>query len=600
MKKDNIISIEINKEVSADNIRNRIKSLQKEYKKIEQLRDNEPDPAVKEIRNKKLQELEAEITELTAELNAVLEANKKKAKKNLQQVIKDNLIAYIASDDRYTMIRNYSRTEKRVNLDVRHLTKIEIQPVLNILSGEAGAFDDLSHLDIRQCFEGCKRSFLIRTSSFDNEKWNPTEVYNIILEQKNFWAPIFKSEKYELMQYTYENLIDDAYDPAFDDLMYSLAGGKQENIDFLETWVAFKRLYPEKCKITPGINITGVPGGNGKGMFTQMLSSIFTDKGVSLVKAKNFTGGFNAIMEGKVVTVLDDEDKGKFPHSELKQTAGNQSWIIEPKGVDAYSVDATANVIVLDNTGLVKLVGGGKSGEDRRWGVIITNLTLLEVLEQKYSITEDQARQLANQYANLIFNDRIECGKWIAHLVRKHQVIDIDVLGPLHGADYQTRLTEQKDNWTEIFDRLLPIIVNQGFIPFKFIKEIVEAETGEKIKKATSLSQKFDEYMARKGFKNMEKIDINYKIAWGKGSMSPVQKDKGAIRRIDPTASVFDYRMISNVMYAKNTPITKDSLQIKELNATGTVDDDEETLFSTDSRIQPRYPATPLDEDYDD
>ena len=597
---DNVVAMALNKEVSVDNIRNRIKNKQKERNKTEQLYNTEPDPTVKKIRWESLQKIDEEIVELTAELNAALEASKKKAKKTLQQVIKDNLIAYIASDDRYTMIRNYSNTESKVNLDVRHLTKIEIQPVLNILSGTPGAFDDLTAIDIRQCFEGCKRSFLIRTSSFDREKWNPTEVYNIIMEQKNFWAPIFKDAKYERMEYVYENLIDDEYDPAFDDLMYSLAGGKTENIEYLEKWVAFKRLYPEKCKITPGINITGVPGGNGKGMFTQMLASIFTDKGVSLVKAKNFTGGFNAIMEGKVVAVLDDEDKSKFPHSELKQTAGNQSWIIEPKGVDAYSVDATANVIVLDNTGLVKLVGGGKSGEDRRWGVIITNLTLLEVLQQKYDITEDQARQLANQYANQIFNDRIECGKWIAHIIRKHKVMDIDVLAPLHGADYATRLAEQKDAWTEIFERLLPIIVNQGFIPFKFIKEIVEAETGEKIKKATSLSQKFDEFMARKGHKNVEKTDINYKISWGSGTMSPLQKDKGSVRRIDPTAQVFDYKMISNAMWAKNSPINKDTLQIRDLGATIAEDDDEKLLFSNESTIQPRYPATPLDDDYDD
>lgn len=580
MEKDNIISLEINKDVPIENIRNKIKNKTKERNKVEQLHNTEIDATVKQIRWDSLQKLDQEIAELNAELNAALEANKKRAKKSLQQVIKSNLLAYIASDDRYTMIRNYSNTETKVNLDVRHLTKIEIQPVLNILSGSPGAFDELSTIDIRQCFESCGRSFLIRTSSFDSEKWNPHEVYNIIMEQKNFWAPVFKDPKFEKMQYVYDNLVDDDYDPAFDDLMYSLAGGKAENIEYLEKWVAFKRLYPEKCKVTPGINITGVPGGNGKGMFTQMLTSIFTDKGVSLVKAKNFTGGFNQIMEGKVVAVLDDEDKSKFPHSELKQTAGNQSWIIEPKGVDAYSVDATANVIVLDNTGLVKLVGGGTSGEDRRWGIIITNLTLLEVLQQKYDITEDQARQLANQYANQIFNDRIQCGRWIAHMIRKHHVMDIDVLAPLHGADYHARLNEQKDAWTEIFEQLLPIIVNQGFIPFKFIKEIVEAETGEKIKKTNTLSQKFDEFMARKGYKHIETADINYRITFGSGFTAPVIKEKGKVRRIDPQAITFNYKLISNEPYSKKTTITRDTLEIRDFTTKTEEYDHDDDIFT--------------------
>ena len=577
MEQDNIIPLEINREVSVENIKNRLKNKQKERNKLEQLYNNEPDPVIKDIRYKSLQAADQEIADLTAELNDLQAKAKKAAKKSLAQVIRDNKIAYIASDDKYTMIRNYSETETKVNLNVTNLTKNEITPVLNHLSGEPGCFDDLSAVEIRQVFEQVKRSYLIRTSSFDSTKWKPAEVYNVILEQKDFWAPILKNPK---LGYTYENLIDTEYDPAFDDLIYSLAGGKQENIDFLERWVAYKRIFPERCKITPGINITGVPGGNGKGMFSQLLATIFTDKGVSLVKAKNFTGGFNAIMEGKVIAILDDEDKGKFPHSELKQTAGNQSWIIEPKGVDAYSVDATANIIVLDNTGLVRLVGGGISGEDRRWAIIITNLTLLGHLQQKYDLTEDQSRMLASQYAQEIFDDRIKAAAWLAHLIRKWQIFDMGVLAPLHGEDYQTRLTEQRDEWTEIFDLILPVMVNQGFIPFKFVKEIVEAITGDKVKKPAGLSKKFDEYLARKGYRSVEKADMNYRVTFGYNPMAPSQKEKGAVRRLDPTATTFNYKLISNAMYDKKKPITKDTLEIRDFTAKTEGNDDENSIFT--------------------
>jgi len=577
--------------VTLENLESRIKVQKSKLNELQKKYANETNEQIKQILYNDIQNVESDINDLSIERDAILESKKKSARQVLDDVIKDNEIAYIASDDKYVLIRNYSDTEKRVNLAEKTLAKEKIIGVLNVLSGISGTFDDLNSVEIRQCFERNKKSFLIKTSSFDKTKWREKEVYNTILQQKKFWAPIWKNE-------ATQELITDNYDTAFDDVLFSLAGGKAENIEYIEKWVAFKRLYPEKCKITPGINITGVPGGNGKGMFGQILTSIFTDKGVSTVKAKNFTGGFNQILEGKVIGILDDEDKNKFPHSELKQVAGNQSIVIEPKGVDAYSVDSTANIIVFDNTGLVKLVGGGSSGEDRRWGIIITNSTLLETLIDKYQIDMDQARSLAKCYSEQIFDDRIECGKWIAHLIRKYDVLNMDVLAPLHGVDYSARLAEQKDEWTEIFDQILPIIVNQGFIPFKFIKEIVEATTGEKIRKPATLSKKFDEYMTRKGFKNVEAAEINYKI--GFGAMSPVQKDKGKIRRIDATSTIFDYKLISNAMYSKGSVISKDTLQIRDFETLQAVDNDEEEGIFSRMQNQPRYLATSLtDEDYE-
>jgi hypothetical protein len=574
--------------VTLENLESRIKVQKSKLNELQKKYANETNEQIKQILYNDIQNVENDIRDLSQERDAILESKKKSARQVLDDVIKDNEIAYIASDDKYVLIRNYSDTEKRVNLAEKTLAKEKIVGVLNVLSGASGTFDDLNSVEIRQCFERNKKSFLIKTSSFDKTKWRETEVYNTILQQKKFWAPIWKNE-------ATQELITDDYDPAFDDVLYSLAGGKQENIEYIEKWVAFKRLYPEKCKITPGINITGVPGGNGKGMFGQILTSIFTDKGVSTVKAKNFTGGFNQILEGKVIGILDDEDKNKFPHSELKQVAGNQSIVIEPKGVDAYSVDSTANIIVFDNTGLVKLVGGGSSGEDRRWGIIITNTTLLEILQDKYQIDIDQARSLAKAYSEQIFEDRLACGRWLAHLIRKYDILNMDVLAPLHGADYSARLTEQKDEWTEIFDQILPVIVNQGFIPFKFIKEIVEATTGEKIRKPATLSKKFDEYMTRKGFKNVESAEVNYKI--GFGAMSPVQKEKAKVRRIDENSTIFDYKLVSNTMYAKGSMITKDTLQIKDFEALQTANDDEEDSIFSKTQNQPRYLATSLDDD---
>ena len=569
---DNVIKI--NKKVGKENIESKISTLTGNINKLNKSIANESNEQIKIIRQQEIDKLTAEKAELQAELDAIVEQKKASAKASLGQVIIDNVIAYIASDDKYVMIRNYSKTEKRVNLDIRTLTKIEIQGVLNKLSGVAGRFDNLQPIEIRQCFESVGRSYLIKTSSFDDIKWRSDEVYNTILEQRKFWAPIDRG---------------DDYDPCFDELMYSLGGGKQENIEHIEKWVAFKYLYPEKCKTMPGLNITGKPGGNGKGMFTDMLRSIFTGQGVSLVRAKNLTGGFNAIMEGKVVTILDDEDKGKFPNSELKQAQGNSSAIIEPKGVDAYSIDNTSTMVVLDNTGLVKLVGGGSGGEDRRWSIILTELALLESLQKRHQMTETEAKEFAEWMGEHVLNDRIACSKWIAAMIKRHSVDKMQVLAPLHGSDYVNRLNEQKDNWAEIFEDILPIFVNQGVMPFDFIKQIVEIKTDQKITQARALSQRFDEFLSRKGLKNIEKhTDFTTTIGFGK--MFQTERLKGSVRRLEgSTANKFDYALISTEPYNKKKKLSVDTLELHDFATT--------SPLLQDRGIYPVYPATPLDED---
>lgn len=528
------------------------------------------------IRHKELQQLEQQMAQLIEELDAVTNKTRNTAKDELIALIRnDGLdkeqrthIAYIATDAKYLIMRNYSTTRDRVNLTTQYLNWQPLIGVLNNLASKPGYYSDLDQDDLRTTFEKAGASYMIKTASFDNPKWDPKFVFNMLQVQRDYWAPIDQGHEYS---------------PFFDDLIYSLGGGKTENIEHIEKWVAFKYLYPEKSKTTPGLNITGKPGGNGKGMFNVILTSIFTPMGVTVIKGKNLTGGFNAIMEGKVITVLDDERKDGFPQDELKQNSGNGSIVIEPKGVDAYSVDATANTIVLDNTGLVRLVGGGSAGEDRRWSIISTELTLLEVLAEKYDLGEEQSKALAEQMGKL-FENRLECGKWIAAMICKHDIYKNDVLVALHGEDYKTRLTEQRDNYTSIFERLLPIFVNQGIIPFKFIKEIVEAETGDKIRKPVTLSTKFDEFLSRQGFKNVEKTDTNVRIVYP--GIPGIEKFKGAVRRINPAVNTFDYSLISSEPYSKKAQITKDTLQLHDFA--------ESTEDFADDKINPAYPATPL------
>lgn len=556
------------KEQLKENVKLQISSIKSEVTKLRKDYNAQSDADIKSVIWDKIALKEQELLELTEELDEIVNKEKNKARDELHEVINQNHLAYIATDGKYILIKNYSTTDERVNLSSQYLAWHPMIGVLNNLIKRPGFFSDLNQDDLRTAFEKANASYMIKTASFDNPKWDKEYVFNILEVQRKYWAPIDRG---------------DVYNELFDDLIYSLGGGKAENIEHIEKWVAFKYLNPDKVKNTPGLNITGKPGGNGKGLFTQFLTSVFTPLGVTVIRGKNLTGGFNSIMEGKVITVLDDERKDKFPQDELKQNSGNGSIVIEPKGVDAYSVDSTATTIVLDNTGLVELKGGGSGSEDRRWSIISTELTLLEILQQKYSLTEEESKHLAEKIGELCEN-RIECGKWIAAMIKKHNVQDIDVLMSLHGADYQARLLEQKDNWSDIFERILPVFVNQGVIPFKFVKEIVEAETGNRIAKPQTLSSKFGEFLSRKGYKNVESTDVNINITFpGSGT---IEKFKGSVRRIDPTARTFDYSLISSSTYSKKTALTKETIQIHDFA-------DEDDDF-TEVQNQPRYPATPL------
>ena len=546
----------LSKKTTIENLRQEIKRLEGISAGLHKQVMTELDSDVKVVRQKKLNENENDLNLLRQEYNTLLEEKKKTLTGSLQDLIKNtgldplhhNHLAYLASEDSYVLIKNYSTTKSTVNIVERKLNWNRVIGACNLLCNSPGKFNDMSANDLRTAFEKANASYMLQTSSFNEPKWDKSQVFNTLNIQRTYWAPIDGGTNYAVY---------------FDDLIYTLGGGKKENIDYIEKWVAFKFLFPEKVKTTPNLNITGQPGGNGKGMFALILSSIFTQLGVSLIRSKNISGGFNALMNGKVVLFLDDEQKEKFPQAELKQSSGNGSIIIENKGVDAFSVDSTASIVVTDNIGLVKLVGGGSGGEDRRWSIIKTELALLAYLEEKYTLDNSQSKHLAEKIAE-IFEDRVECGKWLAAMIEKHNVRDMVALLPLHGQDYTERLAEQKDNWTGIFEAILPIIANQGVMPFKFIKEIVETETGEKIKNATKLSSAFSEFMSRRGYKNMERADINMKITWPGVLGGTSLPFKGTVRRIDQTKSEFDYSLISNTQYSKKAVINKETLQLTD------------------------------------
>lgn len=534
---------------SATNIRSRISEIKSEVKKVTTKRDQETIQDVKDLYTREIERLNKEIETLNEELEAIENALKSAAKDSLTDLINQNHIAYIASDGKYVLITDYSKDPRKVNLKEEVVTYQHLKGILNNLARSPGKFSNFTEDDLRTVFEKAGKSFNIKTSSFHASKWNEEFVFNSLKVQSDYWV---------------KESSDKNYSQYFDDLFHCLGGGKTENIEHLEKWVVFKRLFPEKCNTIPHLNITGKPGGNGKGIFLTYLSSLFTPNSVYKGDIKELGGNFNSAWEGKVVINLDDEEEKQFPHASMKKSTGSNEIRIEPKGVNAYTVDATFSLIVTDNTGIVKLVGGGIGGEDRRWSILITELVFLNYLSQKYNLSLHDAKTLAEHIVIEYADNRLEIAKHFSHLVDKHDGHNMTTLLALHGDDYARRVEEQKDQYQEIFEQILPIFLDQGIMPFDFIKQIAEITLGNTIKSSTKLSQKFDEFLSRHGITGVENVDHRTKMFWKDENTGDILK--GKVRRLNDQYTSFDYSLISIEPWNKKSKLNKDTMKIKDFD----------------------------------
>lgn len=537
----------LNPKNSASNIRGKIKILTDENIVLVKKIARETLQQAKDAFQSQIDNNNKQIETLNIELEDIENQVKGAAKDSLSAILQQKDIAYIASDGKYILMDNYSKDPRKVNLKEDTITYQQLKGMLNNIARSPGKFSNFTEDDLRTVFELNKKSYQIKTSSFHESKWNEEFVFNSLKVQTRYWAQVVE---------------DTNYSQFFDDLFYCLGGGKQENIEHLEKWIVYKRLFPQKSNTIPHINITGKPGGNGKGIFMSYLSSLFTPNSVYKGDIKELGGGFNSAWEGKVVINLDDEEEKQFPHASMKKSTGSNEIRIEPKGVNAYTVDATFSLIVTDNTGIVKLVGGGIGGEDRRWSIILTEIVFLEYLSKKYNMTIHEAKTLAEHIVNELCENRLEVEKHFSHLVVKHDGYNMTTLLALHGIDYVRRIEEQKDQYQEVFEQILPIFLDQGIMPFDFIQQIAEAMLGITIKSPRTFSQKFDEFLSRNGITNVENVEYKTKIYWDGDDASIIHKKK--VRRLSNQYTSFDYSLISNIPYNKNKKLDKDTLKLKD------------------------------------
>ena len=496
-----------------------------------------------------LREQYTEIQKRTAQAQAIQNKRDRKTRWHAEQPMVDaamdnNYMGYIAPLDQFIYCKNYGVSQS--NTQFKMFTGPRILRVMNKLAGTT--INSKDPQELIDYFEHKKRSFLDVTSSFNTAKWDESQVYNKMSVIRAQWV-----------KPDYANAHN--YDPRFDVLINSVAGGKEENITHLEQWVAFKYLYPEKNANTPNIDLGGMPGGNGKGRFVEILKTIFTPACV-IQAHKEELDKFNANWEMAVVLYYDEPEEKELAAGKLKQATGSEDMRIEKKGIDATMADRNYNFLFISNNqqGVVKLSGGSDGGEDRRYSVINTDLVLFDLLREVGG-TEESSRNWLDDLAQRLVKDPVAVAAWLAHIIQKHNIHTLSVLPALHGQDYLKRFETQKDPITVAFDRLLPVFLQNGMMPQGLLAEAVRVITDNDRHRERNVMDKFEQYLRRNRIDSVVAERKRYSIVQAGEVRQEIQKK--IIHTKDCVTFEFDWDTLSSKRYNGN-PVT-DALRIEHL-----------------------------------
>lgn len=447
----------------------------------------------------------------TREQRAERKSNWKTEKPAVDQAIDENHIGYIANEDKFIYCRDFGIQQSNVQFKMVNATRI-----VRVLSKMAGvAIHGKDQNELIDYFQERGASYLDVTSSFNTNKWRESDIYNKMSVIRTKW-----------IEPDYEHA--DEYNKNFDILIQSICGGKQENIDHLEKWVAFKYLYPGRNANTPNIDMGGNPGGNGKGRFTELLKTIFTP--TCVVQAhKEELEKFNANWEMAVILYYDEPEEKELAAAKLKQATGAEDMRVEKKGIDATMADRNYNFLFMSNNqnGVVKLSGGSNGGEDRRYSVMNTDIVLEDLLIEA-GFDRQSARAWLNDLAQNLVKNRQEVARWLAHIIRRHQADQMQDLPALHGQDYHNRFEEQKDAVTQAFDAVMVEFQRQGWIPMTILTDFVIAHTGFAKWNERSVKSRWETYL-RRNRQVFATAKEHYAIVW---DGEELKKGQGQVCRL--------------------------------------------------------------------
>jgi hypothetical protein len=522
---------------SPDKLRQELRELEHDRDALQSEVDNlDPDSQTALLIKGKVSELNDAIYAIQAQLSKAASAEEKIAKKatweklapHVDRAMRENYMGYVIPEAKFIYCKNYGVNQSNVQFSLVPAT--QIVRVLNKMIGTT--IRGKEYQEIIDYFETKNRSYFTVTSSFNTSKWDEQQIYNKMTIARDQW-----------LKPDYEH--SDAYDPRIDFLIHSVAGGKQENIDHLEQWVAFKYLNPNKSANIPNLDMGGTPGGNGKGRFIELLKTIFTP--ICVIQAhKEELEKFNSQWEMAVILYYDEPEEKELAASKLKQATGSEDMRVEKKGIDATMADRNYNFIFMSNNenGVVKLSGGSDGGEDRRYSVLTTDVVLYEALVGA-SLTDIDARSYLNELAQQVIKDPVTVSRWLAHVIKKHNVTEMQELPALHGHDYQARFENQKDAVTEAFDAILPVFIKNKCIPIYLLTNLVQTLTENQAHKTRNVVSKFMAYLARNKVTAIERKKQLIGVKWQDTNMEDYQIDSIVIPQQARTKYEFTYSDVS-------------------------------------------------------
>jgi hypothetical protein len=128
-------------------------------------------------------------------------------------------------------------------------------------------------------------------------------------------------------------------------------------------------------------------------------------------------GGFNGLMAGKAVVMINEAAGDRVDYERLKDITGAPQVSINEKYGAQYLADATAWYWLgcNDYSGAVKMTG---NGVDRRWSPIAVTRSLIHWVEDLKGLSNRGAEQWLADNA-WVARDPVEVGKWLQSLIDK-------------------------------------------------------------------------------------------------------------------------------------------------------------------------------------
>jgi hypothetical protein len=225
-------------------------------------------------------------------------------------------------------------------------------------------------------------------------------------------------------------------------LRENVCRGDQEHYDYLINWMANGVQYPgQRCE--SAIVLRGKEG-VGKGIVARYFGGLFGSHYRHISQPKHLVGHFNAHLQQCSVLFADEAFfAGDRAHEGiLKALISEPVILVEPKGVDPFTIPNTLHIIMSSNADWVIPA----SAEARRFAVYDVAATHMQDRQYFRAITE----QMENGGCEALL-----------HLLLHRDLSNFDV----RTVPQTNALAEQKAHSRRGIDRLVEILAHEGVLP---------------------------------------------------------------------------------------------------------------------------------------